>query len=79
MSTFTVEQEVVHAGTEDATDIPAVANKITGQTAAVEGAHCVCAGTTIDTLRLSARTSLRQYKPNFTRHKNLIYMCHMYL
>lgn len=29
MSTFTVEQEVVHAGTEDATDIPAVANKIT--------------------------------------------------
>jgi len=73
MSTFTVEQKVVHAGTEGATDIPTDVSEITGQTAAVEGAHCVCAGTTTDTLTLSARTSLRQHQPR------LAYMCHMYL
>ncbi len=68
MSTFTIEQEIVHAGTEEATDVPAAVSEITGQTAAVEGAHRVCAGTTTDTLTLSARTSLWQHKPNFTRH-----------
>lgn len=56
--TFTVEQKVIPIVTEGASDVSTAVSEITRQTAAVEGAHRVCAETTTKTSTLSARQQL---------------------